>query len=347
MRVFFFALTISLFTPFAFAKNSNVEFDEILRGCISDNGNELTLPLGPEVKKSYPIRIKRGEMTPAGVEGVVTISPLVAYCVAERLDTDLIIFDLTSSVMGLKGAYPFTKPYYYNGTGPSDLVEFLLKGNLDIPVLVYCASQSCSSSLEMAITLSLMGYKNILWLRDGLNGWIDKGYPVVDISSRSYLATNGQFKVRLSSDQGVCDLSRLSRPDLQYYKFYSSRSNVYLNRLKHDACVDSNDSSIVEAAKVSELWHFLEKTNNLSQLDTSQDLINRNVLRSAIAKKDDLFINNVLKWKVNLNKPDVDGLTLLDFLKLQKEKSISSVEKNAYNRYYNLFKSAGAKHGGN
>lgn len=47
-------------------------------------------------------------------------------------------------------------------------------------IVNYCNGVKCWRSPAVAVMLQNLGYKNIHWLRDGLPGWIKKGYPTAE-----------------------------------------------------------------------------------------------------------------------------------------------------------------------
>jgi rhodanese-related sulfurtransferase len=50
--------------------------------------------------------------------------------------------------------------------------------DLDTEVVVYCASSTCDSSVEVANRLIELGYRNVLHYVDGKTDWVDAGLPL-------------------------------------------------------------------------------------------------------------------------------------------------------------------------
>jgi rhodanese-related sulfurtransferase len=50
--------------------------------------------------------------------------------------------------------------------------------DLDTEVVVYCASATCESSVDVAKRLIELGYRNVLHYVDGKSGWVDAGLPL-------------------------------------------------------------------------------------------------------------------------------------------------------------------------
>lgn len=48
------------------------------------------------------------------------------------------------------------------------------------PITVYCSSPECWLSLNAALRLKSLGYRNVHWYRGGLVAWINAGLPTVD-----------------------------------------------------------------------------------------------------------------------------------------------------------------------
>ena len=49
---------------------------------------------------------------------------------------------------------------------------------LDTEVVVYCASSTCDSSIEVANRLVELGYRNVLHYADGKRDWVEAGLPL-------------------------------------------------------------------------------------------------------------------------------------------------------------------------
>jgi len=47
-------------------------------------------------------------------------------------------------------------------------------------IVNYCNGVKCWRSPAVSVMLHSLGYKNINWLRDGLPGWVKKGYPTAE-----------------------------------------------------------------------------------------------------------------------------------------------------------------------
>jgi rhodanese-related sulfurtransferase len=51
----------------------------------------------------------------------------------------------------------------------------------DALIVAYCANPKCRASKELGEKLVSMGYKRVLKDPEGIQGWIDAGYPVTEV----------------------------------------------------------------------------------------------------------------------------------------------------------------------
>lgn len=119
---------------------------------------------------------------PTSVAGVTLASPREAKCVIERVK-DIVIIAPMRDVEQLPGAVPIISLATSADSHDADAkftpaVSRLTGGDLARPILVYCHHTSCGFSYNAALHLRRLGYTNILWLREGLKGWEDAGYPL-------------------------------------------------------------------------------------------------------------------------------------------------------------------------
>jgi PQQ-dependent catabolism-associated CXXCW motif protein len=60
-------------------------------------------------------------------------------------------------------------------------LEALSKGNRAAPLVFFCL-KDCWMSWNAAKRALDLGYTNVMWFRDGTDGWQELGYPLVDIA---------------------------------------------------------------------------------------------------------------------------------------------------------------------
>lgn len=119
---------------------------------------------------------------------------------------------------------------------------------------------------------------------------------------------------------------------------------MYQQRLLAAGCVDlAKDSEQVRAQKIQNAWKMYEE--DLKCNSVTFDVKDGHILKFAIADKFDEFIDDVIKYRLNLNKVDAsDGMTVLDYVKHHINRTKGTAIEGKYQSYYNKLKQAGAKH---
>jgi len=127
--------------------------------------------------------------TPAGtmptkVSGVLVVSPAEAKCALDHFPDIVLIAAMrdrrqipgASSVVSL-GAAPDD---HINDARIVAAMNKLTSGDVDRPVMVYCHHTSCQFSYNAALRLRQLGYTQILWMREGIDGWMKSGFKLVE-----------------------------------------------------------------------------------------------------------------------------------------------------------------------
>lgn len=118
---------------------------------------------------------------------------------------------------------------------------------------------------------------------------------------------------------------------------------MYQSRMIDAACITENDNEEQKAEKIRKAWSTYEE--DLVCSSGQFDVTKGNLLKFAVSYKFDEFINDALKWKVNLNKVDEsDGRTVLDYIKFHIERNKGNALEPIFQDYYVKLKNAGAKH---
>lgn len=119
----------------------------------------------------------------------------------------------------------------------------------------------------------------------------------------------------------------------------------YMRKILEASCVDvENDSDDVIANKVSAMW--ARNADKLTCTDTSFDVEKGSIIKYAVNAKFDLFIYQVVSWKVDLNRIDEsDNRTVLDYVRDQIISYKGLPAELDLRGYYELLRKAGAKHG--
>jgi PQQ-dependent catabolism-associated CXXCW motif protein len=74
------------------------------------------------------------------------------------------------------GALPDTIEAYFRSS-----LERLTKSDKTAPIVFFCL-RNCWMSWNAAKRALAAGYRNVMWFRDGTDGWQELGYPLVDVS---------------------------------------------------------------------------------------------------------------------------------------------------------------------
>jgi hypothetical protein len=119
--------------------------------------------------------------------------------------------------------------------------------------------------------------------------------------------------------------------------------HLYRTRIMEAACIDSSDTEEEKNKKIRDLWMAMEDE---LVCDSSQfDVVRGNVLKYAVSTKNEDFIRDAIKWKINLNRVDSsDNRTVLDYISYHIQKHKGNSIENMFNYYYKLLRDAGAKH---
>jgi len=117
----------------------------------------------------------------------------------------------------------------------------------------------------------------------------------------------------------------------------------YQLALREAACVAENEVPSKVSEKVRLAWQASE---NLLVCNSVQfDVMAGNLLKFAVSKKNDDFIDDVIGWGVNLNRIDPsDQRTVLDYIKFHIDRNKGNELEGKFEIYYNQFRKAGAKH---
>lgn len=130
-------------------------------------------------------RFLSGGLMPDTAPGAITVSPKEAACLIAQLKDRLV----KVSAMGDDKAVPGSiRVSYAGGSDPGlpaestvELAETLAVatgGDKTRPMIVYCHHNQCQLSYNTIIRIAQLGYRRIYWMRDGIQGWIQAGYPI-------------------------------------------------------------------------------------------------------------------------------------------------------------------------
>lgn len=118
---------------------------------------------------------------------------------------------------------------------------------------------------------------------------------------------------------------------------------MYETRFYQAGCVQNTDSEDEKHRKISEAWAMYEEDLNCTNVQF--DVSKGHLLKYAVASTFDHFLDDAVKWKVNLNKIDTsDNRTVLDYIKSHMEINKGTAMELKLKSYYDKLRSAGAKH---
>ena len=109
-------------------------------------------------------------------------------------NNDLTLFDarnkksfdsthIQGAVLPLAEDFYLREELYQKGLSPvapdpeTALTDAMKAYPKDKPIVTYC-NRDCQASVILAQQLRALGFKNVRYLQDGLQGWEEKGYPV-------------------------------------------------------------------------------------------------------------------------------------------------------------------------
>jgi tetratricopeptide (TPR) repeat protein len=133
--------------------------------------------------------------TPQTAPGVATVSAEAATCLTMGPGPRPLIIAAMSGPWGVPGAQAIP---WASATGAYDdrvqqslvlTLEDLTKGDRNRPILVYCRNRFCAptnnaAAYNVALRIRHAGYSHVYWMRDGLDPWIDAGYPLWPTQAR-------------------------------------------------------------------------------------------------------------------------------------------------------------------
>jgi hypothetical protein len=125
-------------------------------------------------------------------------------------------------------------------------------------------------------------------------------------------------------------------------------SYMYQRKIYDAACVDlQKDSEALMKRKIQEMWRIDERqprprmTCNNLQFDVASG----NILKFAVRKRFQEFLEDAVWWGVHLNRVDAsDQRTVLDYVKDELDRTSHPSTRSTLQVYYNTLRRAGAKH---
>jgi len=140
-----------------------------------------------DVPPTTEIRQKNiGSMTPASIPGGHAIGAREAWrllATADQTKLPVVLSAISDGNFHLPMALNFSEfaaGADFNDALQSDLARKLKSKNIShrTPIIVYCHSEECWLSYNLALRLIKLGYENVNWMRDGISGWFEMNLPV-------------------------------------------------------------------------------------------------------------------------------------------------------------------------
>lgn len=116
---------------------------------------------------------------------------------------------------------------------------------------------------------------------------------------------------------------------------------LYQRRILEADCVENETDEKKQAGQISGMFDaFADRLVCSGQFD----IINGSVIKYAVNKKFDEFIDDLILWKVNLNHVDKgDGRTLLDYIQHQINRNKGNALESKLKSYFDQVRAEGAK----
>ncbi len=146
-------------------------------------------------------------------------------------------------------------------------------------------------------------------------------------------------------DPGITNLcAAVANPLAELDPYHPSILYRFESHIFHWAGVTPIDSESQMSAKIRKFFDGSGSRLVCNQANFNPR--NGNIFKLAIARQSNRFIDDVVRWSVDLNQVDaVDGRTVLDYI---RDRRAAVGEGSSFGqtlgRYYNKFRAAGAKH---
>lgn len=335
------SLALATIATGSFAQPAPPQLSVELRNCERLNGVAAVQPVGQAPDGGF--FAMSYALTPASAPGARTVNPRTASCLMEAMGSELLIMAAMTDEEGIRDAWawPLSIP---NTLTPQDEVIArswldLMTDRRDQPILVYCHHIQCTLSYNAVHHLRDLGYTNILWMREGIQGWREANLPVgltrqggawrlpVVEPPTAVWTPQGDNRRVLSPDYASqarwrpLEAILIRRPALCYAAQSGSPAPppgdgalrvVWM--IETAAGVDySVDNEVVARRKVQAFW---ARYGNI--LECGEDLQSISIFKWAVGHFKLRFIEYALtNWGLTpeaLNKiDDYDGRTLLDY----------------------------------
>ncbi|MFT3996097.1 MAG: rhodanese-like domain-containing protein [Asticcacaulis sp.] len=128
-------------------------------------------------------------LTPVALKGTTTVSAYEARCLSEQLGKELVVVSVIPDGEQLPGFIDaYSAETYVGAESPqadqslSNILTTATGADKTRPLLFYCRDADCFMSYNAALRAVRLGYREIYWLRPGLEAWKKADYPL-DLST--------------------------------------------------------------------------------------------------------------------------------------------------------------------
>lgn len=122
--------------------------------------------------------------TPAQAAGAVTVSARVGGCLVETMGEKLAVLAAVRDREGIPEAWSWPLAGLQREPSPAEretlakMFSQMTDGDKSRAILIYCHHTSCGLSYNAVHHLRAAGYRNLFWMREGIQGWRAAGLPV-------------------------------------------------------------------------------------------------------------------------------------------------------------------------
>lgn len=148
---------------------------------------------------------------------------------------------------------------------------------------------------------------------------------------------------RLSKMNNICGCVGSRTKDINPSQLFDY---MYVRKFYEAARIDTaKDDEATVVRKIGNMWNIFLQTNMYVCNNTQFDVVDGSVLKYAVTTFFEEFINDIIKWKLSLNRiDDFDKRTLLDYVQYQIDNNKNNALESKFRHYYNKLRAAGAKH---
>ncbi|MBQ5949801.1 hypothetical protein [Massilia sp. ST3] len=160
------------------------------------------------------------------------------------------------------------------------------------------------------------------------------------------LSMGGSAGAQTARDDAGCPrLERLKNMCLVVgTRMKDSATGTYMfeTLLRDAACVGGAETEQQAGERIAANWKRFEASGYLQCTNANFDLDKGNIVKYAVSKKFEDFVDRLIAWNVDLNRVDAsDGGTVLDYVATHIERNKGNALESTYRMYYMKLRQAG------